>query len=165
MISHSACSSASESGGSIGDRPVDGGTTKLLVHGMRKDCNGKGLAVAIRQHLQRFCRVVHVSVRRNAALRVRGGFAVAIVRMGDGAQGALPLPDSMQKFAFQGVQLSVNLGCGDVRDALFPFLAFEQRTLMRVDDICRWPPPPHTHPSFSCVTFFSKGFCDQPADR
>ena len=137
MTSHSACASASDSDGSIGDA-VEGGSTKLLVHGMRQDCNGKGLAVAIRQHLQRFCRVLHVSVRRNAARRVRGGFAVALVRMCDGCSSASgALPDAMAKFAYHGVQLSVSVGCGDVRDALFPFLAFEQRSLLRVDDVCR----------------------------
>ena len=77
MISHSACASANGSDGSTD--AVEVGGTKLLIHGMRQDCSGKGLALAIRQHLQRFCRIIHVSVRRNAALRVRGGFAVALV--------------------------------------------------------------------------------------
>ncbi len=130
----SALAAGSDSGGSVGDS-ADGSSSKLLIHGMRHDCNGKGLAVAIRQHLQPFCQVMHVSVRRNAAQRVRNGFVVALVRMNPGFTGTLP--DAMAKFTFQDVQLSVTLGCGDVRDALFPFLTFEQRSLMIVDDICR----------------------------
>jgi hypothetical protein len=47
------------------------------------------------------------------------------------------LPDAITRFSFQGVQLSVSLGCGDVRDALFPFLMFEQRQLLLIDDVCR----------------------------
>ncbi len=133
MIIHSATAADSDSGVSIGDS-ADDGCTKLLVHGMRQDCTGKGLAFAIRQHLQKFCQVIHVSVRRNAALRVRGGFVVALVKMRNFA-GALP--EAMAKFPYQGTQLSVSLGCGDVRDALFPFVNYDQRSLLRVDDVCR----------------------------
>ncbi len=131
MNGHSACAAGSDSAGSVGD----GSSTKLLIHGMRHDCNGKGLAVAIRQHLQPFCQVLHVAVHRNAAQRVRAGFVVALVRMSPGFTGMLP--DAMAEFVFQGVQLSVTLGCGDVRDALFPFVIFEQRARMLVDDVCR----------------------------
>jgi hypothetical protein len=134
-MSRSSCPAFCDSSGSACDSDDGGGSTKLLVHGMRQDCNGKGLAVAIRQHLQRFCQVLHISVRRNAALRVRGGFVVALVRMGAGFTGTLP--DAIARFSFQGVELSVSLGCGDVRDALFPFLMFEQRQLLHIDDVCR----------------------------
>ena len=79
MIIHSAAAADSDSGVFIGDSS-DGSSIKLLVHGMRQDCTGKGLAAVIRQHLQKFCQVIHVSVRRNAALRVRGGFVVLIRR-------------------------------------------------------------------------------------
>jgi hypothetical protein len=133
MSSRDACAS-SDSGGSISDS-ADVTTTKLLIHGMRSDCNGKGLAVAIRSHLQQFCQVSHVSVRRNAAQRVRGGVVVALVNMGLGFTGTLP--DAMTEFSFKGAVLSVALGCGDVRDALFPFLKLEQRARLLVDDICR----------------------------
>ena len=134
-MSRSSCPAPCGSSGSACDSDDGSSSTKLLVHGMRQDCNGKGLAVAIRQHLQRFCQVLQVSVRRNAALRVRGGFVVALVRMGAGFTGTLP--DAIARFSFQGVQLSVSLGCGDVRDALFPFLMFEQRQLLHIDDVCR----------------------------
>ena len=133
MSGRDACAS-SDSGGSICE-PADVTTTKLLIHGMRSDCNGKGLAIAIRHHLQQFCQVSLVSVRRNAAQRVRGGVVVALVKMGAGFTGTIP--DTMAEFSFQGTQLSVALGCGDVRDALFPFLKFEQRARLLVDDICR----------------------------
>jgi hypothetical protein len=134
MISHSAIAADSDCSVSIGDSS-DGITTRLLVHGMRQDCTGKGLAVSIRQHLKKFCQVMHVSVRRNAALRVRGGFVVAWVRLGS---IVCTLPDDMAKFSYQGTQLSVTLGCGDVRDALFPFLSYERRSLLRLDDVCRY---------------------------
>jgi hypothetical protein len=133
MIIHSATAADSDSGVSIGDSS-DGSSIKLLVHGMRQDCTGKGLAAVIRQHLQKFCQVIHVSVRRNAALRVRGGFVVALVKMRNFTG---TLPDAMAKFPYQGSQLCVSLGCGDVRDALFPFVNYEQRSLLRVDDVCR----------------------------
>jgi hypothetical protein len=144
MISHSATAADSDSFVPIGDSS-DGITTKLLVHGMRQDCTGKGLAICIRQHLQKFCQVIHVSVRRNAAQRVRGGFVVALVRLGD-IIGTLP--DDMAKFTYQGTNLYVSLGCGDVRDALFPFLNHERRSLLRLDDICRY-----NLLSFACTVF------------
>jgi hypothetical protein len=134
MTSCNATAVDSDCSVSIGDSS-DGFTTKLLIHGMRQDCTGKGLAVSIRHHLQKFCQVLHVSVRRNAALRVRGGFAVALVKLGC-IFGTLPA--DISKFYYQGTQLSVTLGCGDVRDALFPFLNYERRSLLRVDDVCRY---------------------------